>query len=464
VIKFGAVKLALQMYENLLFQLGPSLLEKRFYTTDVGKIHRTIPFTGLAALIPAPAFERSGLGRKPWFSLKGGIAVQFLKHYLQLGDSKLIERINTDWSLQYFCFMQLRVGEAIGDHDLPSQWRSFLGQHLDINKWQKVLARRWKPYMQQTQSSSQDATCYESRIEHPTDVKLLWQACNIVHHHIQQIRKQYRQRRSRNNYDERGKEFLSYQKSRKKTRKQEKRLRKKLLKYLRRLLELLGELCKKHRIIFSNRNSKRLKTIHRLYEQQFKKLHGEKIDDRIVSISKPYIRPIIRGKEVKQVEFGCKVNKVQVDNISFIEHLSYDAFNEGTRLQHGIRMHEDLLGKCKHISADGIYATNANRRYCKRKGIITNFIAKGKQKIAHIEQARLMRTLLNRERSTKLEGSFGNEKNHYLLDKVNARSQHTETCWIFFGIHTANAVIISRRLETKQHNHAPPQRTLRLTA
>jgi IS5 family transposase len=452
------------MYENLLFQLGSKLLEKRFCATDVGKIHRTIPFDQLAAQIPAPAFEQSGLGRKPWFSLKGGIALQFLKHYLQLSDAKLIERINTDWSLQQFCFMQLGAGEVIGDKDLPSAWRSFIGQHLNIDKWQKVLATRWKPHMQQTQSSSQDATCYESRIAHPTDVKLLWQACTEVHQHIQQLRRAHQIRRSRNHYDKRSKEFLSYQKSRKKTRKWEKRLRKKLVKYLRRLLELFGELCKKHHVIFSNKKSKRLKTIHRLYEQQFKKLHGEKIDDRIVSISKPYIRPIIRGKEVKQVEFGCKVNKVQVDNISFIEHLSYDAFNEGIRLQHGIRMHEDLFGKCKQVSADGIYATNANRSYCKRKGIVTNFIAKGKQKMEHIEQAALMRTLLNRERSTKLEGSFGNEKNHYLLDKVGARSQHTETCWVFFGIHTANAMIISKRIEAREQNHAPPQRKLRLTA
>lgn len=453
------------MYENLLFQLGPTLLEQRFYATDIGKIHRTIPFTQLAALIPAPAYERSGLGRKPWFSMKGGIALQFVKHYLQLSDAKLIERINTDWSLQYFCFMQLKPGEVIGDRDLPSQWRSLIGEHLDIDKWQQVLATRWKPMMEQTQSSLQDATCYESRIAHPTDVKLLWQACSEIDQQIQQVRKAHGQRRSRNNYSERRKEFLSYQKSRKKTRRREKKLRRKLLKYLRRLLELLGELDRKYRMNFSASKSKRLKTIHRLYEQQFKRLHGEKIDDRIVSISKPYIRPIIRGKEVKSVEFGCKVNKVQVDNISFIEHLSYDAFNEGTRLQHGIRMHEDLLGKCKHVSADGIYATNANRSYCKQKGIITNFIAKGKQKPEHIEQAALMRALLNSERSTKLEGSFGNEKNHYLLDKVNARSQHTETCWIFFGIHTANAVIIGKRIVAGiAQGNAPPQRKMRLTA
>lgn len=71
-----------------------------------------------------------------------------------------------------------------------------------------------------------------------------------------------------------------------------------------------------------------------------------------------------------------------------------------------------------------------------------------------------MRILLDKERSARLEGSFGNEKNHYLLKKVNARTQPTETVWIFFGIHTANAVGIARRMEARQRaqqqKHPPP--------
>ena len=57
-----------------------------------------------------------------------------------------------------------------------------------------------------------------------------------------------------------------------------------------------------------------------------------------------------------------------------------------------------------------------------------------------------MRAELNRNRSTVLEGSFGNEKNHYELAKVNARNEYTEKCWIFFGILAANASIISQRI------------------
>ena len=57
-----------------------------------------------------------------------------------------------------------------------------------------------------------------------------------------------------------------------------------------------------------------------------------------MSISKPYVRPIVRGKEVKGVEFSAKCNNIQVDGLSFIEKLSFNAFNEGTRLPHCLKI------------------------------------------------------------------------------------------------------------------------------
>jgi hypothetical protein len=211
-------------------------------------------------------------------------------------------------------------------------------------------------------------------------------------------------------------------------------------------------LVNENSIQLSNKHSARLKTINTLYEQQRSKVYGEvdRIKDRIVSLNKPYIRPIVRVKETKAVEFGAKVNKVQVDGISFIEHFSYDAFNEGTRLESCIVMHRKLFSKCSVHSADKIYATNANRTYCKEQKITTNFIPKGKQKVEHIEQGKTMRAVLDKERGTRLEGSFGNEKNYYLLQRVNARNAVTEKCWIFFGIFTANASIITNRREREK--------------
>ena len=433
---------------NLLFP-HESLLHKRFLQTDLGQLYLTIPFEALAATIPSPPHSISGKGCKPWLDVRGGIALMFLKHYLCLSDALLIERINTDWCLQYFCGVQLKPHEVIRDTNLPSHWRVYIGRHLDIAALQKVFAGHWKGDLSQTNISSEDATCYESRISFPTPVKLLWACCNRVYGSYNHIRKQLRWRESRCNYTDRKKEYLLYQKTKKKTKRAEKKLIKKLLKFLLRLLERHNKMVEDKKVVLSRKQQQQLLTITKVYEQQHSKVYGkvEQIKGRIVSLSKPYIRPIVRGKEAKAVEFGAKVNKLQVDGLSFIEHFSYDAFHEGIRLKSTIALHRELFGKCSHHSADKLYANNHTRTYCKKENIITNFIAKGRQKQAHIEQAKVMRAALNKERATRLEGSFGNEKNHYLLGKVNGRNAFTEKCWIFFGMMTANAAIIAQRRE-----------------
>lgn len=450
------------MYKITLFADHRQLLHQEFLNTDLGYLYLSIPWDEIAASIPPPPAAMSGLGRKPWLDVRGGVALQILKHLMQLSDAKLMERLNTDWAMQLFCGIQLGPGQRINDLDLPSDWRVYLGEHMDTKRVQALLARHWKPHMQQMQTAGMDATCYESCIEFPTDVKLLWKGCGEIYKHIRFMRKRMKLRASRVNYGGMKKIFLQYQKCKKKTRKAEKKLRKKLLKFLARLIAQFDGLKKKHQFGFSKKKQKRIATVMHLYTQQHQKAYGiiEKIENRIVNIAKEYIRPIVRGKEVKKVEFGAKVNKLQVDGISFIEHLSYDAFNEGARLESTVRLHQEYFGKCGQVSADKIYATNANRKYCRKKGIVTNFIPKGKQKEEHKQQAALMRSLLDKERGTRLEGSFGNEKNHYLLEKVNARTQPTETIWIFFGIHTANAVNIAKRQEAKARKaagkHPPP--------
>lgn len=455
------------MYQILLFANNEELLHEKFLETDLGYLYRSIPWEELAKQIPAQRGEASGLGRPGLLNVQGGIALQILKHYFGCSDKRLMARFNTDWAIQLFCGKLLQPGEQIRDSGLPSDWRVYLARYIDIGQMQLSLARHWKPYMEQTKIDATDATCYESYIEHPADIKLVWKGCGEFYQLIQDICRRQKLRPSRIRYAEQKEAYLAYQKCKKKSRKWEKKLRKKLLKFLARLIGRFNELAKKYNVRFSRKKEQRIATIVELHEQQHDKAYGiaEKIADRIVNIAKPYIRPIVRGKEVKPVEFGAKVNKLQVDGLNFIEHISYDAFNEGTRLQSTIRLHHELFGKCSHVSADKIYATNANRKYCRKKGITTNFIPKGNQKTAHIEQAKAMRKVLDIERGTRLEGSFGNEKNHYLLKKVNARTQPTETLWIFFGIHTANAANIANRIEAmecKEQNHPPPSPELPL--
>ena len=103
-----------------------------------------------------------------------------------------------------------------------------------------------------------------------------------------------------------------------------------------------------------------LEIITRVYRQQKNHFNSgdsrESIPNRIVSVSKPYIRPIVRGKERKTVEFGAKCNNIMIDGITFIEKLSFNAFYEGARLKHCVSLAKKLTGEeVKKIGGDPGY-------------------------------------------------------------------------------------------------------------
>lgn len=83
--------------------------------------------------------------------------------------------------------------------------------------------------------------------------------------------------------------------------------------------------------------------------------------------------------------------------------------------------------------------------YCTENGITTCFVRKGpkpKDEDAGISTAR---RIIGTLRSTAMEGSFGNQKQHYGVGRIAARNSRSETLLLFFGIHMANAAILAAR-------------------
>jgi transposase, IS5 family len=380
----------------------------------------------------------------------------FLKHYTNLSDEKLIERINTDWAMQFFCGIQLKTDEMIKDAGLVSRIRQYLAENIEIEGVQRILLSNWKDDMENVHTLLSDATAYESYIKNPTDVKLLWDCVYWIYQVIFALCKELKIKRPRSRFLEQEKKQLSYSKCRKKSHKMTRTRKKALLYLLDKGLKQLKELLNNHKneISLNERQSIRLIYIKEIYRQQqyLYDNHVNIVANRIVSLFKPFIRPIVRGKETKKVEFGAKVNKSMVDGISLIDRLSFDAFNEGLELKKSVRLHQQRFGQCKQVGVDAIYGTNANRSYMKAKKIFHSLVRKGRAS-KYEQQEKLLRIQLGKERSTVLEGSFGNEKNHYGLNKIKARTEPTEIIWILFGIMTANAVKISKRRTKKE---APP--------
>ena len=105
---------------------------------------------------------------------------------------------------------------------------------------------------------------------------------------------------------------------------------------------------------------------------------------------------------------------LQIDWINIIEHYNYSAYNECKRVASSIALHGRLFGACHQFSGDRIYATNANRKHLTAKNIAKKFVQKGK---GDGEEKKTLRALLNKERSTWLEGSFGHDRTAKVYQK-----------------------------------------------
>ena len=176
---------------------------------------------------------------------------------------------------------------------------------------------------------------------------------------------------------------------------------------------------------------------------------GEKPKNRIGSIPKDSLRPIVSGKEIKSVEFGAKLNKLQIEGINFLQKISFDNFKEGTPFKNTIYKAQGLPNiKVRIIGADAMYATNKNRVLATSHKIQTDLKPKGTPS-KHRKQQIQMARMITKERATRLEGRFGKEKEHDHLKKIKAKTRATEVLWIFLGIHTANCLEIGRRMQKK---------------
>ena len=136
----------------------------------------------------------------------------------------------------------------------------------------------------------------------------------------------------------------------------------KQLAYLRRDLDAIdGKLSLGKNLL--SRQTERLDTIRTVYEQQ-KYMYDNRthsVPDRIVSVSQPFVRPIVRGKAGKPVEFGAKLDISVVDGWTRLECCSFDAYNEAGNLR---EMAERFRAREGHypsrILADKIYRNQEN--------------------------------------------------------------------------------------------------------
>ena len=430
---------------------------RTFESTVLGKMKKLLPLHEMAENFGLVSKRRSpNRGPKPYFTPEGKVALAFLKTYTQTSAPKLMEQLNGNVHYQIFCGIRINSERPLENYKLIDDILGELAGKMKIQQLQDLQAEAWKPYMKDLDTMYTDATCYESEMRYPTDQKLLWECNEKAYTVMCEASGRLGIHRPRTKYLDVEKANIGYTKQRKHSRSQTRSIVRRLLQLLGKILKEIRKMERKHTEaeVLTAKERKTIDIVTKVYRQQSNHFESgnprESIPDRIVSVSKPYVRPIVRGKEVKSVEFGAKCNNIQVDGISFIEKLSFNAFNEGTRLQHCVKMHKRLFGvDVKKVGGDTSYAGKENRDFCKEKNIQTSFVKRGRpSKIA--KEKDFVRQELARVRATTMEGSFGTQKEHYSMRRIKARKKETELLYIFFGIHTANAVLLAERLIEQQ--------------
>ena len=216
-----------------------------------------------------------------------------------------------------------------------------------------------------------DATCAPSNIRYPQDVSLLNEARENAEQLLDVLHDPADGKKPRTYRQCARKDYLKYTRCRKHTSKMTRKAIGKQLGYLRRDLAAIDSKLSLGKSL-TTRQTERLDTIRTIYEQQ-KYMYDNRthsVPDRIVSVSQPFVRPIVRGKAGKPVEFGAKLDISVVDGWTRLEHCSFDAYNEAGNLQEMAERFREREGHYpSRILADKIYRNRENLSYCKEHGI-----------------------------------------------------------------------------------------------
>ena len=415
-----------------LFPYGGKLDEKNQWI----RLGKLIPWDVMDEVYASYFSEGRGRPGKESRLITGLLVVKHRKGY---SDRGVIEELVENPYVQYFCgYEHFVTGEEV-HYSTLSKSRKRLGKKYFERFESEVLEVVKKGKRIRPRALLTDATVCPAEITYPTDSKLVNAVREWLCEQIARLRRIGKIKEKIRTYRRKGRQvYLRFQKKRRKRRKEIRVVQKKLLRYVRRnivqLEKLLGEMGERLRGKLRRELEKRLEIARMIYAQQWEmiKEKRQRIRDRIVSFHWPEVRPIVRGKEGKEVEFGPKVMISEVDGYAFLDVLSFDAYNEAKRLLSVLKAYRARFGRLpERLVGDRIFGTRWNRTLLKRIKVGEAFQPLGKGKLSK-ERMKVVKRW-NRRRN-RVEGKIGVGKRKYLLDRVRYRIPDGANIWIRLGL------------------------------
>jgi len=303
-----------------------------------------------------------------------------------------------------------------------------------------------------------DATVVAQAIRFPTDLSLLNEAREFSEQIIDTLCKHLKVDPKPRTYRQKARSaYLAVAKQKRPGAKVLRRGLKQQLQYLRRNLghieQLLTRIPVGTPLPLPRWLLHRYWVIQYVYTQQWQRYQSKtrRCDHRIVSISQPYVRPMVRGKLDKPVEFGAKLSvSLTGAGLAHVDYLRWDAFHEGLDLTGQVEAYLTRYGHYpEKVLADPIYGTRKNRDYLKQRGI--HFAGKplGRPKQETEENREQLKQAKEQRRQDYLrripiEGKFGQGKNGYRLNYIRAKRANTSFAWINSIFLVMNLLILER--------------------
>ena len=383
-----------------------------------------------------------GASNKPARMVVGALIV---KHVENLSDEKTIQAIQENPYMQYLLGLDKFMEKPVFVPELFVLVRKRL-DHDFFNMLTLMLAEvdGSKPKRERTDEDGNDhggtmrvdATCCDAEVRYPTDSNLLEDGSRLIDRLLDKFCTRHNIKKPQIHRAEARQAFICLIKKKRKGKKLIDKTRLIQIRCLKAdfqtFLDFLGRHTSDLLSCFSRHDFKCLNAAFKMYEQQ-KMMFEQNVRrcaDRIISIYQPHLRPIVRGKAKAKVEFGAKIGASIVNGYTYVDHLSWDAYNESSDLVTQMELYKKRFGMLpQEVQADKLYLGKENRKYIKACHVDCYNHPLGRPpKEENDEHAEDKRRAVG-ERNW-IEATFGTSKRVYRANDIRAKLNDTAGTWI----------------------------------
>ena len=407
------------------------------------KLADTIDWTSLSERLAKFYCPDNGRPTKP---NRAKVGLLMLKHLNHSSDEDVVDMLKRDLYAQYLCDVSLKEAAKFINPSTLTYFRKQIGFEgvklietgvLSILKKNKVIRGR---------QLVTDTTVMPANITYPTDVKLLDKVRRKAVEYLTQAKnfgtQSYRtyQRTAR-------KIVITYQKIRHHTIKTRRKVQKKLLQFSRRnvrqltdalktVKECSGSEIKKTKEQFIQKTEKFLRIANSILPQQKEIYHNKKVSERIVSVHKTHIRPMVRGKYPVEVEFGPKLLVNLKGDCLFLEDVQFNNVSDVHLLEKSLLAYQERFDHLpSQLATDRGFWSKDNQQLAENLGV-QKIAIENKGKSNHLK-GKPFRERLRRLRC-KIEAKISLAKRKYGLNRCLYSIPHGEEIWARLGLIAMN--------------------------